>query len=64
MNKYGLSPLKIASTTTKLSNKDVIEYVKNNLSEYSATKENGREILSEVFQVFILMLLMTLIWYN
>ena len=48
-NVYGLSPIKIAKEVTKLNNKQIIDFVENNLSKYSAVKYNGREIISEVF---------------
>lgn len=48
-NVYGLSSMKIAKEVTGLSNREIIEYVKHNLSEYSSKSLNGSEIISEVF---------------
>ena len=49
-NVYGLSPMKIAKEVTGLnSNQSVVNFVLNNLSEYSSKDLKGREIISEVF---------------
>ena len=49
-NVYGLSPMKIAKEVTGLNNnQSVVNFVLNNLSEYSSKDLKGREIISEVF---------------
>ena len=46
---YNLNGLKIACEITGLSKTKVIEFLKNNLSEYAGSFVDGGEIISEVF---------------
>lgn len=46
---YFISPMKTAQKVLDMRPKEVIKYVKNNLSTYSAEQEKGIEIISEVF---------------
>lgn len=46
---YLISPMKTAQKVLDMRPKEVIKYVKNNLSTYSAEQEKGLEIISEVF---------------
>lgn len=46
---YFISPIKTAQKVLDMIPKEVIKYVKNNLSTYSAEQEKGLEIISEAF---------------
>ena len=48
-NVYKIDSLKIACEITGLTEKEVIVYVENRLSNYAGAFNDGREIISEVF---------------
>lgn len=48
-NKYNIDGLALAGEITGLKNAELMEYLSENLSEYSASYEDGREIISECF---------------
>ena len=52
-NIYGIKPMDIAQTIMpKAGNAEILKYVKDYLSLYSADYEDGREIISECFSAY------------